>query len=92
MLIGITKLNIEHPLVSTDVYVDDTAMLTYGEKQEALDNITKAIIDFTSFASSMQLKLSHTCVTVAKIQQDGKKLAFRLKQKKALTIGSPRCH
>ena len=81
MLTGITKLNIEHPLVSTDVYVDDTAMLTYGEKEQTLDNITNAVIDFAKFAHSIHLKLSHKGVIVAKLQQDGKKLAFRLKQK-----------
>jgi len=72
MLTGITKINIEHPLVSTDVYVDDTAMLTYGERQESLDNITNAVIDFAKFAHSMHLKLSHKGVIVAKIQQVAK--------------------
>jgi len=81
MLTRITKLNIEHPLVATDVCVDDTAMLTYGERQESLDNITRAVIDFANFAHSMHLKLSHKGVIVAKIHQDCKKLAFRLKQK-----------
>jgi len=33
MLTGITKLNIEHPLVSLDVYVDAAAILTHAEKE-----------------------------------------------------------
>ena len=74
MLTGITKINIEHPLVATDVYVDDTAMLTYGERQESLDNITNAVIDFAKFAHRMHLKISHKGVIVAKLQQDGKNL------------------
>lgn len=56
-------------------------MLTYGERQESLDNITKAVLDFVTFAHNVHLKLSHTGVIVARIQQDGNKLAFRLKQK-----------
>lgn len=72
MLTGITKLNMGHPLVATDVYVDDTAMLTYGERQESLDSITRAVIDFAKFANNMHLKLSHKGVIVAKIQQDDK--------------------
>ena len=72
MLTCIAKINIEHPLVSTDVYVDDTAMLTYGEKEESLDSITNAVLDFAKFAHSMHLKLSHKGVIVAKIQQDDK--------------------
>jgi len=68
MLTGITKINIDHPLVATDVYVDDTAMLTYGERQESLDNITNAVLDFAKFAHNMHLKLSHKGVIVAKIQ------------------------
>ena len=81
MLTGITKLNIEHPLVSTDVYVDDTAIFTYGEKEQTLDSITNAVIYFAKFAHSIHLKLSHKGVIVAKLQQDDKQLAFRLKQK-----------
>ena len=64
MLTGITKLNIEHPLVSTDVYVDDTAMLTYGEKEQTLDDIANAVIDFAKFAHSLHLKLSHKGVII----------------------------
>jgi len=74
MLTGITKINIEHPPVSTDVYVDDTAMHTYGERQESLDNITNAVIDFATFAHNKHLKLSHKGVIVAKYNKMVNKL------------------
>jgi len=79
LLFSMTELAVNNPVALPEVYVDDTARLAYGEKEETLENITRAVLDFTQLASSLKLKLSTKGVIAAKIKKDALKLANLLK-------------
>jgi len=69
LLFSMTELAVNNPIAQPEVYVDDTAMLAYGEREETLENITKAVLEFTQMASKLKLKLSTKGVIVAKIKK-----------------------
>ena len=43
---GLSKLKINHPLAPPELYVDDTAMLSHGTKEDALRNMYNSIVEF----------------------------------------------
>ena len=73
-LSGMQRLAIEHHLAPPELYVDDTAMFTYGTNEECIRNMYNAVADFVQLTKQLKLKLSHKGAIISKVPQAAKTL------------------
>lgn len=80
-LSGMNSLCVQHPLAAPKLYVDDTAMLTAGNNEEATQAMWLNILDFVNLSQALGLKLSTKGVIVAKLPSAARALVKELAQK-----------
>jgi len=73
------QICIENPIVATQLYVDDTALLAAGEKEEAHVVMEKAVKDYVKLSKKLGLKLSTKGVIIAKLPYAAKMIVEELK-------------
>lgn len=61
------QLSIDNPLAAPQVYVDDTAMLTAGDKDSTYVNMAKGIKSVAKVSSKLGLTPSKKGITIANL-------------------------